>query len=235
MTKKTNAQDLITSYKKRQQWGPFIIGALAVVLVVAGIFIVIFWLTDSGGRSFNLFATKTPTPTSTSTPTPVTPTNTPTVTPLPTETPTITPTPTASGPFEYVVQEGEYCALIAEKFSADLMVLIELNKAQYGVNCLVPVGAKILIPPPGAVMPTATPVDLTQYSKGQRIDYTVQPGDYLGLVAEKFLSSVDEIIKLNAALQESTVLQVGQVIKVPVNIVTPVPTKPPTITPTPTP
>ena len=85
MSKKENAQDVITSYKKRQQWGPFIIGALAVVLVVAGIFILIFWVTGTGKPILPFLASKTPTPTSTNTPTPVTPTNTPTETP--TETP----------------------------------------------------------------------------------------------------------------------------------------------------
>ncbi len=63
MSKKENAQEVITSYKKRQQWGPFIIGAAAVVLVVAGIFILIFWVTGTGKPILPFLASKTPTPT----------------------------------------------------------------------------------------------------------------------------------------------------------------------------
>jgi len=231
MPKKATAQEVITSYKKRQQWGPFIIGSLAVVLVVAGIFILIFWMTGSGQPILPFLATKTPTPTITLTPTPVTPTNTPTATPTETPTPTITLTPTASGPFEYVIQEGDTCFALAVRFNADLMVLIKLNEANYGPNCNVPVGAKILIPQPDAKLPTPTPVDITQLAKGFIFEgYEVQSGDSLGLIAERFNSTIDDIVKLNKL--ETTDIQVGQLLDIRVNIATPVPTRAATITPT---
>lgn len=232
MSKKVTAQEVITSYKKRQQWGPFIIGSVAVVLVVAGIFILIFWMTSSGKPLLPFLSTKTPTPTITNTPTPVTPTNTPTIAPSETPTPTITMTPTASGPFEYVVQAGDTCYALAVKFNADLMVLVKLNEANYGPNCNVPVGAKLLIPQPGAKLPTATPVDITKMAKGFLFKgYVVQSGDTLGLIAEKFNSTVDDIMKQNkiAAANE---IQVGQLLDIHVNLITPVPTRPATITPT---
>lgn len=232
MAKKILPYEALKDYKKKQPLGPFLISALAVVLVVSGVFILIFWLSSQGSVHISLFATRTPTPTATFTPTPVTPTNTPTNTPLPTETPTITPTPTASGPFEYVIQEGEYCSTVAERFNADLYVLIKLNEALYGKECNISVGSKILVPPPGAKLPTPTPVDLAQFSRGFIFrGYEVQPGDYLGLIAEKFNSTVDAIINQNKL--ESNALQIGQVLDIPVNLVTPVPTKPATITPTP--
>jgi LysM repeat protein len=231
MAKKIMPYESLTNYKKKQQLGPFLIGALAVVLVVAGIFILIFWLTGPKGGGISLFATRTPTPTATFTPTPVTPTSIPTNTPLPSETPTVTPTPTATGPFEYVIQEGEYCSTVAERFNADLYVLIKLNEALYGKECNISVGSKILVPPPGAKLPTPTPVDLTQFSRGYIFKaYEVQPGDYLGLIAEKFNSTVEAIVKQNKLA--SNALQIGQVLDIPVNLVTPVPTKPATITPT---
>lgn len=231
MPKKATAQEVITSYKKKQQWGPFIIGSLAVVLVVAGIFILIFWMTGSGQPILPFLASKTPTPTTTLTPTPVTPTNTPTETPTETLTPTITLTPTASGPFEVVVQEGDTCFALAVKYNADLMVLIKLNEANYGPNCNVPVGAKILIPQPDAKLPTPTPVDINQFAKGFIFkSYEVQAGDSLGLIAEKFNSTIDDIVKLNKL--ETTEIQIGQILDIRVNIVTPVPTLPATITPT---
>jgi LysM repeat protein len=232
MSKKVTAQEVITSYKKRQQWGPFIIGSVAVVLVVAGIFILIFWMTSSGKPLLPFLSTKTPTPTITNTPTPVTPTNTPTIAPSETPTPTITLTPTASGPFEYVVQEGDTCYALAVKFNADLMVLVKLNEANYGPNCNVPVGAKLLIPQPDAKLPTATPVDISKLAKGYLFKgYTVQTGDTLGLIAEKFNSTIDDIMKQNK-LTSANDIQLGQLLDIRVNIVTPVPTRPATITPT---
>jgi LysM repeat protein len=231
MKKKPTAQDEITTYKKRQQWGPFIIGSLAVVLVVAGIFILIFWMTSSGKPTLPFLSSKTPTPTNTNTPTPVTPTDTPTITPSETPTPTITLTPTASGPFEYVVQEGDTCFALAVKFNADLMVLVKLNEANYGPTCNVPVGAKLLIPQPDAKLPTPTAVDLTKLAKGFIFKgYEVQPGDSLGLIAELFNSTVDDIIKLNKL--ESNAIQIGQLLDIRVNIITPAPTRASTITPT---
>lgn len=232
MSKKDTAQEVITSYKKRQQWGPFIVGSVAVVLVVAGIFILIFYMTSSGKPLLPFLSTKTPTPTVTNTPTPVTPTFTPTIAPSETPTPTITLTPTASGPFEYVIQEGDTCYALAVKFNADLMVLVKLNEATYGPNCNVPVGAKILIPQPGAKLPTSTPVDITKLAKGYIFKgYVVQSGDSLGSIAEKFNSTVDSIMKQNKITVANNI-QVGQLLDIPVNIITPVPTKPATITPT---
>ncbi len=232
MSKKDSAQEVISEYKKKQQWGPFIIGALAVLLVVVGIFIVIFWLTGNPDKPLLPFlASKTPTPTNTSTPTPVTPTVTPTITPTETLTPTITLTPTASGPFEYVVQENDTCYDLAVKFNTDLQVLIKLNEPTYGSNCIISQGAKIIIPPPGAQMPTATPVDITKFAQGKVYEYTIQSGDYLSAIAENFHSTVDAILKLNK-MEDGNAIYLGQVIKIPVNIATPYPTK---IVGTPTP
>lgn len=50
MPKKDSAQEVIENYKKKQQWGPFVFGALAVLLVVVGVFIVVFWLTGDQNK-----------------------------------------------------------------------------------------------------------------------------------------------------------------------------------------
>jgi len=73
-----------------------------------------------------------------------------------TETPTITPTFTPSAPFEYVVQEDDNCQTIAEKFDADVEVMLYLNNLDS--RCIINVGATILIPAPGQELPTATPL-----------------------------------------------------------------------------
>lgn len=235
MSKNDSAQDVISQYKKKQQWGPFVFGAIVVLLVVVGLFMVIYSLTSNPGQPLLPFlASKTPTPTNTNTPTPITPTLTFTNTATETVTPTITLTPTASGPFEVVVADGDTCYSLAQKYETDLQVLITLNQATYGANCIISAGAKILIPPPGAKMPTATPVDLTKLSKGSIYKgYIIQSGDTLGTIAEAFNSTVEAIKKQNDIEDENSI-QLGQSIDIPVNIATPIPTAV-VNTPTPTP
>jgi hypothetical protein len=106
MSDKESAQNVIDSYRKRQQAAQRAShpGDRA-VLLIAGAAAIIFWLTGSNRPSIALFATDTPTPTITPT---VTATNTAT------NTPTVTPTITAHrdrpsrpwGPFVYKVVEG---------------------------------------------------------------------------------------------------------------------------------
>jgi uncharacterized protein YkwD len=62
------------------------------------------------------------------------------------------------------------------------------------------------------------------------IDYRVLPGDTLAGIAFKFNSIADNIIEENN-IENANALQVGQVLKIPVNLVTPTPTLPATSTP----
>ena len=87
MQRKKTAQSVISGYRKRQQLGPFLIGGLAVILVVIGLFMLVIWLTGDGKPTIKLFKTKTPTPTMTATVTPTQPTPTPSNTATITETP----------------------------------------------------------------------------------------------------------------------------------------------------
>jgi LysM repeat protein len=143
-----------------------------------------------------------------------------TVTPTPTETATI------AGPFEYVVQENDNCTVIADKFKVDVLVLIALNNLES--TCMIQVGQKIMIPSAGQTLPSATPVP-TGLAPGTKITITVVKGDYLGAIAERYNSTVDAIVALNKL--PSTEIQVGQTLIIPVNIITPVPTRGPTKTP----
>ena len=93
----------------------------------------IFWFMSDQKPEIPLsfFASKTPTPTETFTPSPVPPSLTPTQTSTdlpPTDTPTITLTPTPSGPFIYLVEEGDNLYLLAERFEVEVLVLIEVNR-----------------------------------------------------------------------------------------------------------
>ena len=221
---KGSAQNVISAYRKRQQMGPFIIGGLAILLIIIGILALVIWLSGSKRPAFALFPSSTPTVTNTSTSTPVTPTVTPTVTTTVTMTPTVTVTATPSGPFEYVVQQGDTCYGLAAKYNANLNVIIALNPS-VGSTCNIKPGDKILIPTTSQVLPTSTPLP-TGIAAGTRIKYTVMAGDTLSGIAFRFNTTVDAILKDkdNAFLNGKTSINAGDVITIPVNTVTQVPT-----------
>lgn len=232
----SSSPGLTGSYRKRRRSTPNLIYILAGLLVLAGIALLIFWMSGPGKPLNTLFATETPTPTVTSTPTS---TNTPTLMPTETETPTITPTATFSSPFTYTVQDGDYLALIVEKFNLGddgvaLILLLNPYDAEEGIGIdpstqIVIPGQVILLPNPGMQLPTATPVP-ADLPRGTKINYTVQAGDSLGGIAAKFNSTIDAIITENS-IDNPNALFVGQLLVIPVNMVTPTATRPPTSTP----
>jgi len=224
MDDKEKAKDVISSYRKRQQAAqkaPLILGGAALLLVI-GAAILIFWLANPKGFKISLFPTATATPTATNTAT-ITPT--PTDTPTETATPTETPTATPSGPFPYTVQQGDTLSAIAEKFKVDLFVLLAINNLD-PANPLIRAGDQITIPGPNTTLPTATPLS-PNIGRGSKIEYIVQSGDTLAIIAQKFNSTVEDIIEQNK-LENANTIYVGQKLIVRVNIVTPVP---PTATP----
>ena len=227
MSEKESAQDVIDSYRKRQQKAkraPLVIGA-ALLLIAIGVVIVVYWFLGDSRPSISLFPTdtatpsSTPTATSTGTATP-SPTNTPTVT----NTPTITLTPTASGPFIYQVEEGDNLWAIAEKFGVDLLAIITLNNLD-PANPAIQVGDKLTIPGPDTELPTPTPLP-SDLPRGSKIDYQIQLGDSILAIALKFNSTVESIKEENQIENENEIF-VGQVITVRANLVTPVPTDTP--------
>ena len=226
---KKDAKNIISSYRKKQKLGPYIVGGIAILLAIVGIVLLVIYLTGGGG-GISLFSTRTPTPTETPTPTPVTPTATATMTPTITNTPEPTNTSTPSGPFEYQVQEGDNCTTIAEEFEVDIEVLLALNNLTGG--CFITPGQTILIPTSEQELPTATPLP-TDIAPGTLIEYTVRPGDTLIGLAEQFNSTVERIIEETneyrrdndlEEIEDNNDLFFGDVLIIPVYIVTPVPT-----------
>jgi LysM repeat protein len=228
MENKPPTSSVIAAYRKRRQRTNvmFIYGA-AGLLVLAGLILLIVWLAGPSQPIGSLFATKTPTPTLTPLPT---------FTPLPTDTPTITPTstltvtPTYSAPFSYAVQEGDTLDSIAKKFNLGdngILLILQLNP---GINpSTIQVGDKITIPNPGMQLFTPTPIP-ANLPQGTKLPYTVEPGDTLAGIASKFNSTVDAIVAANN-LTDANSIQVGQVLQIPVNLVTPTQTRLPTSTP----
>lgn len=235
MENKKPTSKVISNYRKRRQQNQaFIIWGGAALLALIGIILLVIWLSGPSKPLSSLFATDTPTPTLT---------YTPTITYTPTETPTITPTFTASptatrnAPYEYTVQEGEYLATIIEKegLGENGLALIQLlnNYTEDGVDfslnpatLIVYPGQRIYLPYPGMDLPTATPIPPEFRGK---IDYNVQSGDTLAGIASKFNSTEDAIAQEND-LEDRNALFEGQLLVIPVNLVTPTATRPPTST-----
>lgn len=229
MSDKENPQDVIKSYRKRQESAkraPLFFGLAALLLIVGAAFI-IFWFMGPDKPSLALFASQTPTPTHTPTVTQTfTPSPTSTATPTATQTPTETLTPTPSGPFLYEVVQGDSCYAIATKFNVEILLLITVNNLD--PSCPIVPGQQLTIPGPDAKLPTATPLP-KGLPRGYKIEYKVLPGDTIAIIALKFNSTSEAIIEENEIENENEIL-VGQILIVPINLVTPVPTK---ISPTP--
>lgn len=224
---------MISTYKKRQQIGPFVIWGLVVLLLVSGIILLIVWLASGNGPKISLFATETPTPTITPSPT-ATNTLTPTATETVTPSPTLSPTPSA--PFEYTIQENDNLWGIADKFALGdkgLEKLYALNPEIDPLTNSMSIGQKILIPHPGYQLPTATPLP-TGLAKGTKLDYVVKAGDTIAGIASLFNSTAEDILKENDITDANTIY-VGQLLIVRANLATPTSLPNPTITPGPSP
>jgi LysM repeat protein len=224
MTDKDSAQSVIDAYRKRQQAAqkaPLIIGIAALLLII-GAGALIYWLIGPNKPAIVLFASATPTSTNTSTPSATpTVTHTPTVTPTELPTATGTATPTSAGPFTYQIAEGDTLFSIAQKFKVDLLLLETINN----INPASPnirTGEKLTIPGPSTKLPSATPLPKNLIS-GTKIKYTVQAGDSLAAIALNLNSTTDAIKKENKITNENEIYP-GQVLTIPVNLVTPVPT-----------
>ena len=225
-----NTSNTINSFrKKRQQKGQLLMyGSIA--LVVLGLFLLIYWLTRPTQPLGQLFATDTPTSTVTAT---VTNTSTPTVTVTITETPTITVTAPPSEPFPYTIVEGDSLEALSQRFNlgpdGPLLIYYANQQTMEQNGGVIFVGQTITIPLPGSVLPTTTPIPASVRS-GTLIEYTVLPGDTLAGIAFKFNSLVDNIIEENA-IEDANALNAGDVLQIPVNLVTPTATLPSTSTP----
>jgi LysM repeat protein len=209
--------DVILSYRRRRErLIPLLLGGLAIVLLVVGIFMVVLWLTgDNPPAMPGFLASETTTPTETATQLPPTDTPTITLTPLPTD------TPTPAGPITYFVELGDSLWTIAEEFGLeDIQLLMAVNNITD--PDAIQVGQELIIPGEGDVLPTETPLP-DNLLPGQIIEYRVKPGDTLESIAAQFNSTAEAIAEEND-IDDPNAIGVGQIIFVPVNIATPTPT-----------
>ena len=174
--------------------------------------------------------TDTPTQTATATATNepgVTPSPTATATPsaTPSATPTVCPIP--AGWQRYIVNAFDTFDSIARKFniSAD-----QLAQANCLTEQVVTYGQAIYVPS-GSFVPT--PTRTVCYPPANWLIYLVQPGDTLTSIAQRFNTSVYQLIQANCLANAS--IFAGQNLRVPPVFFTPTPTPMPSDTPTDTP
>ena len=236
MDKKGSTGSVISSYrKKRQQSNILFVYGAAGLLVLAGVALLVIWLTGPSKPLSTIFATETPTPTLTFTPTStLVPTDTPTITPTATQTATGTP----SAPFLYTVQQGDSLQLISDKHNLGddgiplILMLNPLRPDGTGIDPTTQViypGQQIYLPNPDLKLPTATPIP-ANLPPGTKLNYVVSSGDSLAGIAAKFNSTVEDIVKQNK-LTDANSIFVGQTLVISANLVTPTATRPPTSTP----
>lgn len=212
----SDAAEVIEAYRKRRaRLTPLILGGLAVVLLIVGVFFVVLWLTGDSPPSVPRFlASETPTATTTNTPVP------PTATPTITETlePSLTPTP--EGPITYIVESGDTLSSIAEQFGIEVAQLMAANNITDANQVFV--NDELIIPATDFELPTKTPIPDNLFP-GQEIQYQVEPGDTLETIASQFNSTAEAIAERNE-IEDPNDIGVGDVLIVPVNIATPTPT-----------
>lgn len=212
--------------RRRARFVPIILAGVAGLLCVGLVWVSYLFFASGPGAQW--LATSTPTATLTPTPSQTpTLTLTPTETVIPTETATLGPSPTPT-PVIYVVQDGDTLFSIGAQFQVNFLDIIAVNGL---TTDSVFVGQQLIIPVGGLERPTATPIP-SNLPRATRIEYVVQLGDTLEIIAAQFNSTVEDIQLRNANVTNAG-LQAGQVLIIRVNLVTPAPTVPAGITPTP--
>ncbi len=118
----------------------------------------------------------------------------------------------------YTVQEGDTIVSIAEANGVDPVLLQRVNRLLDDSRLVV--GQPVTIPGPDAQPPADT--------------YVVQAGDTLSLIAQAFGVELVDLMTTNG-LTDPNLVEVGQVLTVPILAPTPTLTPTPTMTPTPLP
>ncbi len=151
------------------------------------------------------------------------PTATPTVVLTPTPTSPPPPTPTPIPPQSYIVQQGDTLLSIATQFG----LTVDELRAYNGMDSdIIVVGQELLIPPPTPT-PGPTPTwdpSLPTPTLAPFILHTVQQGDTLSTIAEKYGVTVDDIRRANNLGENDTVIRAGQVLQIPQYTPTPIAT-----------
>jgi LysM repeat protein len=141
--------------------------------------------------------------------------------------------PTPLPPIEYTIVAGDTCLGLALRFEISIQSILRENNL--GVDCLLSIGQKLLLPQP---TPTVTPLPSSTLSPAdateaacEKITYTVEDNDTLFGIATNYNVSMQAIQSYNGLTGE-TVFS-GQVLIIPLcaRNPTPGPTPTPTLPP----
>ena len=106
------------------------------------------------------------------------------------------------GTFPYTVQQGDTMFLIAQRFGVSLNALIQANPQIPNPNLIFP-GQIVCVPTTPGVCPAGT------------FAYTVQPGDTMFFIAQRFGVSLDALIRANPQIADPNRIMPGQIVCVP--------------------
>ncbi len=160
----------------------------------------------------------------------------PTVTPV--ESTPVTPDAAGGGPISaefpntvvYTVQRGDTVARLAQRYDSSIEAIRQANGLDS--SYLIFVGQELIIPVRTAPVLTSTPImAVTPTPSGPGDDtliYTVQIGDSLYSIAQRFNTTVGTITQLNGIVSGSR-LQVGQQLRLPRSSSSAPPVQPPTL------
>jgi LysM repeat protein len=111
----------------------------------------------------------------------------------------------------YIVMRGDTLRSLANRFGTSIDVLASLNKAITNINVIYE-GQRLVVPS-GSGVPTTPPP-----ASGQT--YTVRRGDTLRIIAGRFNTTVDAILKVNPQIKNANLIYAGQVINLPAGVST---------------
>jgi LysM repeat protein len=123
------------------------------------------------------------------------------------ETPTPLPTPAANGVIRHRVQEGETLVSIATLYG---VTVEELQAANNIADALIRVGDELIVP---VVIPASA--EESGSTVESRFEYVVQPGDTIISIANRFGSTVEEIVVINSLTANDFILP-GDLLMIPV-------------------
>ena len=98
----------------------------------------------------------------------------------------------------YTIQPGDNLSVIADKFNTTVDRLVELNGIEN--SNLIYAGDVLIIQPGSSVNSEST-------------TYTIQSGDNLSVIAEKFGTTVDRLVELNG-IENPNLIYAGDVLRI---------------------
>lgn len=126
----------------------------------------------------------------------------------------------------YTIQSGDFLAKIAQQFGVTIDEIVQYNEWEDGINHLLIPGQDIRIPggatqqvdPAGGTTTipiTGGEVTTTSVAAVEGATYTVEAGDFLAGIADKFDTTVDAIVAANGWASSDQLIYPGLVIKLP--------------------